>query len=83
MGKVISIIKNLREMGNHHLLERFKKIARAQAVREYLAAREDVVLNLEVNLVSEEIIDRMSKGNQVRIIPNTTEEEDIQDDQKG
>jgi hypothetical protein len=75
MGKVISLIKKLREMSNHHLLARFKQIARAQAVREYLAAKEDTMLTMEVNLASEEIISRMSNGNQVRIVPDTTEEE--------
>ena len=80
MGKVISLIKKLREMNNHHLVERFKQISRAQAVREYLAAKEDVALTMEVKLAMEEVISRMSSGNQVRIIPVTTEEEDEIDD---
>ena len=83
MGKVISLVKKLRVMSNHHLVERFKQISRAQAIREYLAAKEDVALTMEVRLAMEEIISRMSSGNQVRIIPTTTEEEDEINDQEG
>ena len=67
MGKVIEMVRKLRRMGHAELINRFKHIARAQAVREYLAAKEDKDLSLEVNLASEEVISRMSKANAVHI----------------
>lgn len=62
MGKVIKITEKVREMTALELLNRFKHIVRAQAVREYLGTKEDLDLTVEVNLTGEEILHRMSAG---------------------
>lgn len=77
MGRVLQIVKELRAMGHTELVSRFRQIARAQAIREYLAAKEDKKLTIEVNLAAEEIVNRMSRANAVHIIP------DYEDDQEG
>lgn len=69
------MIKKLREAGHTELTLRFKRLIRAQAIREYLAAKEDRTLSLEVNLAEEEIINRMSRANKVMIIPDDVGEE--------
>lgn len=63
MGKVTKMVGKIREMNNSDLLDRFKHVVRAQAVREYIAAKEDLALTLEVNLESEEIYKRMVANN--------------------
>ena len=62
MGKVVKMLEKIQGASHVELLNRFKHIVRAQAVREYLAAKEDLDLKLEVNLTEEEIIKRMSVG---------------------
>lgn len=76
MGRVLQIVRELREMGHTELVNRFRQITRAQAVREYLAAKEDKNLTIEVNLTTEEIVNRMSRANAVRIIPELLHDED-------
>lgn len=60
MGKVITILAKVRAMNSNELFERFNHITRAQAIREYLAAKEDIDLRLEVRLAGEEIVKRMA-----------------------
>jgi len=68
MGKVIEILRKIRDMKHVQLIERFKHVVRAQAIREYIGVREDLNLTLEVNLIGEEIIHRMSMGRSYVII---------------
>lgn len=62
MGKVIELHKKIQTMGHSELFNRFKHIARAQAVRDYLGTKEDMDLKIEVNLAGEEIVKRMASG---------------------
>jgi hypothetical protein len=61
MGKVIELLDKIKEMKHAELLNRYKQIVRAQAVREYLGTKEDIDLTIEVNLSGEEIVRRMSQ----------------------
>ena len=76
MGKFIEMLAGLRGMSHMELLARYKHIVRAQAIREYLAAKADKMLDLEVNLASEEIVSRMSRSSAVSIIPDDTNDQE-------
>lgn len=60
MGKLVDMLHKIRELNDVDLFNRFKHIVRAQAVREYLASKEDKNLSLEVKLSGEEILKRMA-----------------------
>lgn len=60
MGKLIIMLKKIRDMNDNDLFERFIHIVRAQAVREYLGTKEDKTLKLEITLSKEEIYKRMA-----------------------
>ena len=59
MGKVTDLLAKIREEENIPLMNRFKQILIAQAIREYIAAKPDPDLNIEVRLTEEEIINRI------------------------
>lgn len=58
-GKVLLKLAELRAMSNFALLKRFKHVAGARAIREYIAAKPDLKLNIEVRLAEEELDRRM------------------------
>jgi len=62
MGKVTQKISEIRARTNLELVERFVHIVGARAIREYIAARPDKILNIEVRLTEEEFVRRLSKG---------------------
>lgn len=64
-------------MGHTELVNRFKQVVCAQAVREYLAAKEDTLLTMEVKLAAEEIVARMSRVNAIPVIPEIVEEDEV------
>jgi hypothetical protein len=59
MGKVTLQLAKIRETSNFELMKRFKHIVGAQAIREYIAAKPDLTLKMEVRLMTEEIDRRM------------------------
>lgn len=77
MGKVTEILEKIRKMGNGELFDRFKHLARAQALREYLNSKNDPSLTIEVNLSGEEILKRMASSHSVYagLTVETNEEE--------
>jgi len=58
LGKVTKLLKKMREKDTRTLMKRFKHILRAQAIREYMAAKPDEDLNMEVRLTEEELLRR-------------------------
>lgn len=60
MGKVIKMLRKIRELDNTKMLARFEHIVAARAIREYMGTKEDVALSLEVKYLEEEILNRMS-----------------------
>lgn len=60
MGKVTDMVNKLRAMGHTELLDRFRHVASALAIRDYIAAKSDLLLSMEVKLSAEEIIHRMA-----------------------
>jgi hypothetical protein len=76
MGKVTKMLEKIRGMSHSELFARFKHIARAQAVREYLATKEDPDLTIEVNLTGEEIVNRMHSGHSYNEITTNDKKSD-------
>lgn len=68
MGKITKLIEKIREMTTQQLFDRHKHIVRAQAVREYIGAKEDMDLTIEVNLTGEEIVRRMASAKPFTVI---------------
>lgn len=62
MGRVITLLKKIRQLNDKDLLDRFVHIVRAQAVREYAAMPREEDLLLEIRLINEEILKRTWKG---------------------
>lgn len=62
MGKVTDMLVKIRAMTAQQLFDRHMHIVRAQAVREYIASKEDKDLTLEVRLTGEEIVRRMASS---------------------
>jgi hypothetical protein len=63
MGKVTQKIKDIEALEkDSDLLNRFKKTLCAQAVREYLGMKSDQLLMVEIHLLEEELLIRLSKG---------------------
>ena len=70
MGKVTEILEKIEGMNHKDLISRFKHIVRAQGVREYLGLKEDLNLTVEINLIGEEVLQRMVSGysrNEIKI----------------
>lgn len=65
MGKVTELIEKIKDMNDIKLFNRFKHLVRAQAVREYLATKEDLNLKIEVDLIGDEIKFRMAERNKI------------------
>lgn len=59
MGKVTDLIAKIRAEENMPLINRFKQILIAQALRNYLASKPDSDLDIEVRLTEEEIMNRI------------------------
>jgi hypothetical protein len=76
MGRVTDILRKLRDMSHMDLFNRFKQIARAQAVHEYIGDKEDIDLNIEVNLAGEELLKRMSSQSKTHQVVFPVIEED-------
>jgi hypothetical protein len=63
MGKVSQKIKDIQALSNNgDLLRRFKKTLCAQAIREYLGMEVDNLLVVEINLLEDEVMNRLSKA---------------------
>jgi len=62
MGKLVKMLEKIRSMTNMELHERYVHIVKAQALKEYLGAKEDMQLTLEVRLSGEEIMRRMAQS---------------------
>lgn len=61
MGKVIKKLSEIRATPTHDLMVRFKHIVGAKAIREYLAAKVEPDLSIEVRLTEEELLRRIGK----------------------
>lgn len=66
-GAVCQLANKIKDMSNRELFDRFNHITRAQAIREYLATKEDLILKIEVNLAGQEIYERMSITHNIAI----------------
>jgi hypothetical protein len=62
MGKVTETLEKIGGMNHKDLINRFKHIVRAQGVREYLGLKEDLNLVVEIRLIEEEILQRITFG---------------------
>lgn len=69
MGKVTELIANVRSMSDTELVQRLKHLAGVQALKLYLAAKPDKILDMEIRFCEEEIIRKLSdKTADVQII---------------
>lgn len=60
MGKVLKKLAKIKQTSTFDLMQRFKHIVGAKALREYLASKTDVNLNIEIRLTEEELLRRIT-----------------------
>jgi len=56
IGKVTKLLQKIKEEKTMDLMSRFKHIVSAQAIRIYIAAKPDPLLDIEVRLTEEELL---------------------------
>lgn len=66
MGAVSQKIKDIKDLKKSgEIVARFRKTVSAHAIREYLGMKEDPLLKIEINLLSEEICNRIDASNPI------------------
>lgn len=60
MGKVQQLVSTIREYDIITLLKRYEKTVSARAVRNYLAMEYNTPLDVEIGLITEEIMARIT-----------------------
>lgn len=60
-GIVTKILRKIKQEDTSTLMARFKHIVGAQAIRAYMVAKSDPILDVEVRLTQEELEHRMTK----------------------
>lgn len=61
MGKVRTLILKLKAMNASELVERYRHIVGAQAIRTYMGSKPDPCLDIEVRITEEEVQHRISQ----------------------
>jgi hypothetical protein len=81
MGKITDLITKIRERDNASLMDRFKQVLTAQAIRAYISSKPNPDLDIEVRLTEEEIMNRiLSKSYAVTRTHVTIKEEDKEEE---
>ena len=68
VGKVGTILSKIKTQETRDLMARFKHIVGAQAIKAYIAAKPDRMLDIEVRLMQEELENRIRPKSPLIII---------------
>jgi hypothetical protein len=73
-GQITFLLGKVRDLKTYDLMQRFKKIVSAQAIRKYLVTKEDGLLNIEVRLSEEELLNRLKDNSTFKMVIKKNED---------